>query len=429
MQFNTIWLVLAELLGQTGEGWWLSFWYRWVVYLAFGYTVLLLFLILLRNILPSASARDQHLANTITWITSLSLLLIIPSLLVRLLPGFLLRLAGLAQLNSLQMLSNDNLQYLLAIVRHLSWQGTLGFAFVLAASAHPSTRQLIFRGRVQPPPPAGQLFQPAAPVAMPAKPLPEVYLSDELTPMPGALLPASPGALEPSPVINRVAADEITLIPSPPLPLAAWLRSLVYKGGSNQIFELTVAETDIGRQVGHVTLEADLSISSQHAAIRYQDNAFYLEDRSRYHSTWLNGVQAKPGEKMPLRDGDTVRFGESKFQFNILRWPDIEFANGNRQGQILRDQPLPVLIGSGDHNHIVITGNGILETHARLELDFHSKRLALRPESHIAPDSVQVLTGNGEAAQLGEPPWLLPVDGVVVIGAQAFRIKISGESL
>lgn len=424
MQFNDVWPVLADLLGNTGEGWWLDFWYQGVVYLAFGYTVLLLFLVLLRNILPSATPRDQSIANTITWITSLSLLLIIPSLLVRLLPGFLLRLAGLPDVNTLQPLSYDNLQYLLAVVRHLTWQGTTGLAFVLVTSGHPATRQLIFRGRVQSRR-GTPLVQPAVPVATPYRPLPDVQIIDELTPLPGE---RSPGPPEPSPLFNRMAADEITLIPSPPLPLAAWLRSLSYKGGNNKIFELTVAETNIGRQVGHITLDADFSISSNHASIYYVNDCFYLEDHSRYHSTWVNEIQVNQNERAPLRDGDTVRFGESKFQFNVMHWPDIEFTTGEKAGTVLPGQPLPILIGSGDHNHITIKDVGISDVHARLELDYQGKQFVLRPENNILPHTIQFLDGdNNEPLPLGEPPWPIRKNNQVMIGDETFSIHAIRE--
>jgi hypothetical protein len=142
MQFNDIWMVLSQLTPNSPAGWWLEIWFRWLVYLAFGYTVLLLFVIIIRNFSASLSATGHQMINTATWVISLALLLILPSLLVRLLPGFVLRLAGVdSGLNSLQQFSFTNLSYLLSILQHLSIQGGLGALFVVVISFHVPTRQ------------------------------------------------------------------------------------------------------------------------------------------------------------------------------------------------------------------------------------------------------------------------------------------------
>ncbi|GAB4451078.1 MAG: hypothetical protein Kow0031_33640 [Anaerolineae bacterium] len=439
MQFTDVWLVIWEMIAATPGGWWLDFWFRWLVYLAFGYTILLLFAVILRNMQPNLPARERQIAGVLSWIVSLSLLLIIPSLLVRLLPGLALRLAGFDPVVSLQQFSFDNLQYLVAILQTLSVQGGLGLLLMAVTSAHPATWRLVFNRSAAP----AETAPPAAEPPPPNRELPQVQLIDELTPVPlephpaapspgpapspppqPQRPPAAPPAREPSPLLPaNMTADEITLIPSPPLPLAAWLRSVSYKGGNNQIFELLVSETEIGRQSGHITLEADFSVSSQHAAIRYSSGMFTLTDRSRFQSTWVNGLQLQKEQTVPLRDGDTLRLGESKFVFHTFRWPNLEFTAGGQKGRVLSNQAAPILIGSDEHNHIVVSGEGIAPSHARIELDHLRKTLLLRPEPGVELSTIQV---HADDSPGGEPPWPLPAGSQVQLGPVIFKISFPG---
>jgi pSer/pThr/pTyr-binding forkhead associated (FHA) protein len=436
MQFNDVWLVLSQLTAHSPAGWLLEFWFRWLVVLAVGYTILLLFVIIIRNLTASLSVVGHQMINTATWVITLSLLLVLPSLLVRLLPGFALRLAGIDPgLVSLQQLSYTNLNYLLSVFQHLSIQGGIGLLFIVLVSLHAPTRQILVTGRTQ----HTQLEAPipAGPPAPPAV-LPQVQLLDELTPLPIETNPVIPvpaptiPVREPSPVMPATMtmnADEITLIPAPPLPLSAWLQSISYKGGNNKIFELTVTETEIGRQGGHIILDADFSVSSNHAAIHYSDGTFYLSDRSRYQSTWVNEVQVEQDGRAPLHDGDTVRFGESKFSFFTLPWPEITFISGPLQGQSF-NRAAPILIGRGNHNHIILPDTDQLpETIARIELDHQQKTYLLKPEDDTVANSIHLATNTGSEGDnaTNEPPWSLPTGSGVNIGQHLFIINFAGD--
>lgn len=275
MQYNDIWLILSEINAGSATGWWVTAWYRFIVYLASAYTIVVLFLAILRNIRGgSLQAKDQLVINTVSWIISLSLLLVIPSLLVKIWPDFALRLAGLQGVPSLHALSYANNQRMASVLNILCLQGSLGIAFVLMVSLSAKARYILLKGgekQVDTGYPAHVSLQPIH------NALPTVQVLDELTPVPVsgdefvAEPEPAPMALMPTP--NKMTIDEVTIIP--PLPLAAWLRSVSYKGGNNQIFELSVEQPEIGRQIGHITLNADNSISSNHATIYYSNNNFF----------------------------------------------------------------------------------------------------------------------------------------------------------
>ena len=430
MQYNDIWLILSEMNAGSATGWWVTAWYRFIVYLASAYTIVVLFLAILRNIRGgSLQAKDQLVINTVSWIVSLSLLLVIPSLLVKIWPGFALRLAGLEGVPSLQALSYANNQRLASVLNILCLQGSLGIAFVLVASLQAKARHILLKGgekQVDTGFPAHASTQPIH------NALPAVQVLDELTPVPVSgdefVAEPEPAPMAAMPTPNKMTIDEVTIIPSPPLPLAAWLRSVSYKGGNNQIFELSVEQTEIGRQVGHITLNADYSISSNHATIYYSNSSFFIEDISRFQSTWVNEIQVEKDTRTPLRDGDTVRFGESKFLFNVLVWPKIAFLDGESQGKVISGQPVPILIGSGPNNHITINEPTVADVHARIELDALNKKFVLRPEDNTAPNSVEVFEENEEGGtQLSDPPWTLPDSALVKIGTHTFRIQYGKE--
>ena len=54
---------------------------------------------------------------------------------------------------------------------------------------------------------------------------------------------------------------------------------------------------------------AEHGVSRQHAIIRWQDEAYTIEDLKAINNTLLNGFRLFPGQQYPLKDGDQVEFG------------------------------------------------------------------------------------------------------------------------
>lgn len=53
----------------------------------------------------------------------------------------------------------------------------------------------------------------------------------------------------------------------------------------------------------------DMTVSRRHASIDLVNGEWLMADLGSRHGTWLNGQQVAPGERLPLRSGDQIRFG------------------------------------------------------------------------------------------------------------------------
>lgn len=100
--------------------------------------------------------------------------------------------------------------------------------------------------------------------------------------------------------------------------------------------------TRIGRVAGQNEIVIPpQTISTQHAAIRYENNKFLLEDLRSTNGTYLNGKKLSPEERSgsPLKHGDLIRFGPAEFRFQV---DAVENQNAARlQTTVLRDGASP----------------------------------------------------------------------------------------
>ena len=85
------------------------------------------------------------------------------------------------------------------------------------------------------------------------------------------------------------------------------------------VIALTENEYRIGRQRDNELQLGDLGISGHHARIYRGPDAYVVEDLKSRNGTWLNGVRVYHSS---LKDGDTIRFGETELKYAVL------FANG-----------------------------------------------------------------------------------------------------
>ncbi len=74
----------------------------------------------------------------------------------------------------------------------------------------------------------------------------------------------------------------------------------------------------VGRQRRADLVVAEKTVSRHHADICYESGRYVLYDHSS-NGTWVNGNLVVVAQ--PLRNGDTVRFGEAEFRFLLKSVP------------------------------------------------------------------------------------------------------------
>ena len=72
----------------------------------------------------------------------------------------------------------------------------------------------------------------------------------------------------------------------------------------------TVADIDLGPYDA-----ADAGVSRRHARLIKQGDEWLIEDLGSLNGTYVNEVQVKPGEMVPLKDSDTIRCSHFSFTF------------------------------------------------------------------------------------------------------------------
>ena len=88
---------------------------------------------------------------------------------------------------------------------------------------------------------------------------------------------------------------------------------LKFLNGSREgeVFTLREGRTVLGRQVGDITI-ADKEVSSIHAIVSYERNAWYVMDLGSTNGVWVN-EQLKP--EAELADGTEIRMGQTRLLF------------------------------------------------------------------------------------------------------------------
>ena len=81
------------------------------------------------------------------------------------------------------------------------------------------------------------------------------------------------------------------------------------------VIPLTENEYRIGRQRDNEIQLGDLGVSGHHARIYRGPDAYVVEDLKSRNGTWLNGVRVYHSS---LKDGDTVRVGETELTYAVL---------------------------------------------------------------------------------------------------------------
>lgn len=97
-------------------------------------------------------------------------------------------------------------------------------------------------------------------------------------------------------------------------PLLAWLW-----GEQGQAGEYLLASNSVtvGRDPASDVVLPEPSVSHEHAKIEYCEGQWWLQSADSAGPTWVNGQPVQPGQRVPVTDGDRLRFGFHT-QFRLL---------------------------------------------------------------------------------------------------------------
>jgi hypothetical protein len=97
-------------------------------------------------------------------------------------------------------------------------------------------------------------------------------------------------------------------------PVLAWLW-----GEQGQTGEYLLAQNSVtvGRDPASDVVLTDATVCVEHATIEYCEGQWWLQIADSARPTWVNGQPAEPGQRIPVTDGDRLRFGFHT-QFRLL---------------------------------------------------------------------------------------------------------------
>jgi hypothetical protein len=97
-------------------------------------------------------------------------------------------------------------------------------------------------------------------------------------------------------------------------PLLAWLWGEQGQAGE---YLLASHSVTVGRDPGSDVVLIDSTVSGEHARIEYCEGQWWLQPADSAGPTWVNGQPVEPGQRLPVTDGDRLRFGFHT-QFRLL---------------------------------------------------------------------------------------------------------------
>jgi hypothetical protein len=259
-------------------------WYNWGVFVAFVLALAATFWVFFDS--------QRRGRESILWkvVAVVSLILVIPSVILRIDPTLALSVLGAV----------EPLAYL-GILAGVAALITI-FAYSLGVAVQPSVPEpLPAVPYAPPPPPAPPPPAPPAPAPPPVDPLPTAA-------------PAAPPWSAPGPVAGAPAKTELLRKEPPQL---SWL---IQRSGPRAGREYRLGElTNVGRDASQSDIVIDDStVSRQHARVRLEEGRFVLYDLASSNGTFVNDQQI---QKQPLLDGDRVRFGSVDFNFMEVKQP------------------------------------------------------------------------------------------------------------
>lgn len=76
-----------------------------------------------------------------------------------------------------------------------------------------------------------------------------------------------------------------------------------------------IAESVLGVDLTALDQDEAPSVSRRHAQILHRQTSFQLQDLKSTNGTWIEGRRLTPGDRVELRHGDRVRFGDVQLIF------------------------------------------------------------------------------------------------------------------
>ncbi len=108
--------------------------------------------------------------------------------------------------------------------------------------------------------------------------------------------------------------DAARLPPRSGRPLLAWLWGEQGQAGE---YLLASDSVTVGRDPGNDIVLIDPAVGGEHAKIEYCEGQWWLQPADSGGPTWVNGQPVQPGQRLPVTDGDRLRFGFHT-QFRLL---------------------------------------------------------------------------------------------------------------
>lgn len=157
----------------------------------------------------------------------------------------------------------------------------------------------------------------------------------------------------------------------------------------------------LGRQSSNNVSFDEISVSREHARIKFEGSKATLTDLNSTYGTTVNGRQLRPGEAVEIKPGDRIQLGRDKpFEFGLK--PEFHLSFGDKNIDLVAGTNT---IGRGSNNDVVLHGDAFSRNHATIEATARGPQITdLR--------STNGTFVNGRAIEPNTPVLLQPGDSV-----------------
>jgi pSer/pThr/pTyr-binding forkhead associated (FHA) protein len=193
----------------------------------------------------------------------------------------------------------------------------------------------------------------------------------------------TPAPLPMGTVVLEVNAFDTNTQNPPATPPKASLKILLPTG---DVFdrELAATETQIGKGPRNDVVIADPAVSTAHAAVRLEGDAYLVSDLGSRNGTFVNGERVT--EPRPLRHGDVIGIGLSKLTFRFSDFSETGAIEGETVAAARSSAP-PPLTEESLANAVVSAGMVAKSDVDRLRADAKGRRLCRAlVEERLAPE-------------------------------------------
>lgn len=138
-------------------------------------------------------------------------------------------------------------------------------------------------------------------------------LPGQITHATTAVVPIGAGARQP---VSALASKTNTTLASPSVMSGVPQFTGVQGTYGGYTFELNGEHSQIGRDItSTVALPQDSNVSRQHATLHIVEGEYILTDEGSSNGTFVNGQRLPSNTPHPIKSGDEIEFGSSRFRF------------------------------------------------------------------------------------------------------------------